>query len=261
MKLVDVHAHLDFDEFSKDIEEVISRAEGVGMKAVICQGVHHESNLQVLKLAERFSVCKAALGVYPLNAKNVVVDGEYDDFDRSSALGFDETLAFIESKKDVIVAIGEVGIDLKFSSDVDNQVENFVKVIELSKRIGKPMIVHSRKAEELVLDLLEKQGVKDVLLHCFSGKKRFIERGVKMGCMFSVPANVVRNDQFQMNVGLIPITQLMTETDAPFLSPVAGRRCEPADVLGAVKKIASLKGMDVSEVGNSIFMNYQRLFG
>ena len=124
----------------------------------------------------------------------------------------------------------------------------------------KPMIVHSRKAEQQVIDILESSKVKDVVLHCFSGKKKLVKKGVDLGYMFGVPATVVRNSQFQMNVELIPITQLLTETDAPYLSPVAGERCEPRDVLGAVKKIAELKGMDEEEVGNSVFMNYQRLF-
>ena len=262
MKLVDVHAHLDFPEFEKDLPEVLERAEKAGVKHVICQGVHHESNVNVLKLAKKFPVCKAALGIYPLNPKNVKVDDEYNfDFDRSSEKAFEETLEFIKSKKEEIVAIGEVGIDLKFSTDEKQQVKNFENIIALSEKIKKPLIIHSRKAESLILDILESSSIKEADLHCFSGKKKLVKRAVDLGLTFSIPANVVRSPQFQMNVELIPITQMLTETDAPYLSPEPGRRCEPRDVLGAVKKIAEIKKMDVEEAANNIFMNYQRLFG
>ncbi len=258
--LVDIHAHLDFPQFEKDREAVLARAKAAGVVAIIAQGVHHESNQRVLKLAARYPLLKPALGLYPLNAPNVTVHSEdEDDFDRN-ATSVDESLAFIKEHADEIVAIGEVGIDLKYSDDTDHQVENFKKIIALSKETGKPLIIHSRKAEALVLDLLEEAAHTNAVLHCFSGSKSLIRRAVEQGLMLTVTSNANRLEHFRMMARVVPLSQLLTETDAPYLSPVRGERNEPANVVVAVQVIAEEKGLTEEEVAKALYMNYQRLF-
>src|SRR3989344_361706 len=133
--LVDVHAHLDDKAFENDIDEVIQRAEKAGVKKIITQGVHHESNLKVLELAKKYKIVEAALGMYPINCLNVKIKPEFKTYNKETKIELDETLKFIQKNKDKIVAIGEVGIDYKYSDDKKPQIENFQKIIDLSKKI------------------------------------------------------------------------------------------------------------------------------
>ncbi len=99
-------------------------------------------------------------------------------------------------------------------------------------------------------------------LHCFSGKKKLVERGVKLGYTFSIPCSVSRSHQFQEMVRMIPITQLLTETDAPYMPyDLEHEFSEPAHVAYTVEKIAELKDMTPREVADNLYMNYQRIFG
>ena len=97
-------------------------------------------------------------------------------------------------------------------------------------------------------------------MHCFSGKKSLVRKIVDNGWFLTIPTNIVKSMQFQENAKLVPITQLFCETDAPFLSPYAGKRNEPAFVAESYKKIAEIKGMEFSEVVNNIWMNWQKVF-
>ena len=110
MLLVDIHAHLDFPEYSKDLGEVLGRAKSAGVVAVIAQGVHDRSNRQVLKLAEKHPLVKAALGIYPLNAKNVSVLDESvirDSREIPSATAYDRrmgerVLTFVHEERGIV---------------------------------------------------------------------------------------------------------------------------------------------------------------
>ena len=101
--------------------------------------------------------------------------------------------------------------------------------------------------------------MKDVVMHCFCGRKGLIKRGVENGWFFSVPPAVVRWESFKMLVEMVPVEQLLTETDSPYLSPVAGERNEPANVGVTVKEIARIKGISVKEVGERIWENAGKL--
>lgn len=263
MHLVDVHTHLDDPKFSDDLDAVVARAKANGVVAVITQGVSHEKNMLLLELARRDPVIKIAMGIYPLNARGVIVradPGAEEDHDVQSAFSVEETLHAIESHKDSIIAIGEVGIDLHFSDDKERQVENFRSVVRLAKRIHKPLIIHSRKAEKEVLDILEEEQFSKAVMHCFTGSHKLLKRGLAMGLMFSIPTAVVRNKQFQENAAIIPTGQLLTETDAPYMGPYKDLRNEPANIRDAVMKIAEIKHMDPLELANTIYFNYQKMF-
>ena len=98
------------------------------------------------------------------------------------------------------------------------------------------------------------------VLHCFTGSRKLLERGVRMGLFFSIPTSVVRNQQFRENAALVPIGQLLTETDAPYMAPMKDLRNEPANVRDAIAAIAEIKRLDPTEAANAIYHNYQKLF-
>ena len=257
--LIDVHAHIDrFSE--EELKKVVERAEKENIVAVITQGVNHENNLRVLELAKKYKIIKPALGLYPLNALNVEVIEGYDDYDRNTKFDVDSTLEFIKKNKGKIIAIGEIGMDFKFSKDKENQIKNFYKIIELSEKIKKPLIVHSRGAEKECIEILESSSNKKVHLHMFSGNKKLIKRGEKLGYYFSIPCIINKSQHFQMMTEIVNINQLLTETDCPWLSPFPEKKNEPAFVKFTIEKMAEIKKMDKIEVENNIFMNYQKLF-
>jgi len=133
-------------------------------------------------------------------------------------------------------------------------------MIQLAEKLNKPIIVHSRKAEEDAIDMLQSSKLRKIIMHCFTGKKSLVEKIVNDGWFMTAPTCITRSTQFQENVKLIPITQLFCETDAPYLSPYKEKRNEPAFVIEAYKKVAEIKNMELKEVINNIWMNWQKVF-
>ncbi len=257
--IVDIHAHLDrFSE--EELIGVIKRAEKDNVKAIVTQGVDHENNLKVLELAKKFPIIKPALGLYPLDALNISVIEGSQDSDRKTKFDVDSTLEFIKKNKNIISGIGEIGLDFKFSKDKENQIKNFEKIIGLSEKINKPLIVHSRGAEKECVEILEKYKSKKVVLHMFSGNKKLIKKAEQLGFYFSVPCIINRSQHFQMLAEMVNINQLLTETDCPWLSPFSDKKNEPSFIKYTISKIAEIKKFDKIETENNIFMNYQRLF-
>ncbi|MBW2971826.1 TatD family hydrolase [Candidatus Woesearchaeota archaeon] len=250
--LVDVHAHMDYPQLLADVAEIVDRAKAAGVKAIIANGVDAVSNRKVLELASKYDVIKPALGIYPPDALKEEQGELYCPLDVDAEIGF------IRSQDPF--AIGEVGLDLKNGKDFDMQKELFQKMIEIAKEKDVPVIVHTRKAEEQAIDILEGSGYGKVILHCFSGRKSLIKRAADLGFYFSIPTNVVKSEHFQNLVKMVHISKLLTETDAPFLPPFPSKINEPAYVIESVKKIAEIKGMTVDDTANNIFKNYQDLF-
>jgi TatD DNase family protein len=265
MDLIDIHAHLETKKFDKDREEVIKRAEEAGVKVIINSGVNPPTNRKSLEFSNQYNIMKASFGLYPIDALAKEVESGEGDFLRDlKSFDVDGELNWIEENKDKCVAIGEVGLDYNwpdFAKHKGKQIEVFEKTIVLAKKIDKPLVVHSRKAELDAVEILEKHGVKKVVIHCFNGRKSLIRRGVENGWFFSVPPIVARIEQFRMLVDLVPLKQLLTETDSPYLSPVAGKRNEPANVMVTIEEIAKIKGIDKGEVAEQIFNNAKTLFG
>tara|TARA_Y100000310_G_scaffold337773_1_gene425740 strand:- start:5731 stop:6543 length:813 start_codon:yes stop_codon:yes gene_type:complete len=267
MKLIDIHAHLEHKRFEKDLDKVIERFEKVGGEIVINSGVNPETNRKALELSEKYDVVKVSFGLYPIDAlAKEIENGEAEGFLRGiEEFDVDEELDWIEENADKCVAIGECGLDYNwkdFQTEElrEKQKEVFRKVLVLAKKIDKPVIVHSRKAELDAIEILEELEMKKVVMHSFNGKKALIRRCVENGWFFSVPPVIKRLQHFQTLVDLVPIEQLLTETDAPYLSPVAGERNEPANVAVTVGEIAKIKELDKREVGEQIFNNAQEIF-
>ncbi|MBW3019743.1 TatD family hydrolase [Candidatus Woesearchaeota archaeon] len=254
MIFVDVHSHLDLKEYENNLDEVINKCKKNDVKIVITAGLDPESNRKALELSKKYEIIKCSLGIYPPDA--LCRETGCDVVSK-----VDEEIDFIKKNKDSVVAIGEVGLDfLDENSERESQIVVFKKMINLAKELEIPLIVHSRKAEKEVLDVLEECNAKKVILHCFSGKKNLIKRASDLKYSFSIPANVIRSEHFQALVKEVNINQLLTETDSPYLSPNKDEVNDPSSVILAVEKIAEIKGFDKEEVANNIFMNYQRLF-
>ncbi|MEK6983618.1 MAG: TatD family hydrolase [Nanoarchaeota archaeon] len=256
--LIDVHAHLDHAMLINNIAEIIKRAENAGLKHVLTNGINPETNRMCLQLSKKYEIVVCAMGVYPKNSlKKEVESGEYPS--NFADYRTDEEIDFIRKNRHDITAIGEIGLDFVHGKN-DQQINDFKKMIALAEELRKPIIVHSRKAEQKCIEALESSSLKKVIMHCFSGKKALVKRITDNGWFLTVPTIVVRSQQFQDIAKNIPITQLFCETDSPYLSPYKGESNEPAYVLESYKKIAQLKQIELVEVINNIYMNWQRMF-
>jgi len=267
MKLIDIHAHLEHARFKKDLDSVIERFKKAGGEFIIESGVNPATNRVALDIAEKYDCVKISFGLYPIDAlAKEVENGESSGFLREAKpFDVDEELAWIEEHADDCVAIGEIGLDYNykdFQTDEmrEKQKEVFRKILKLAKKIDKPVVIHSRKAELDAIEIMEELEMKNVNMHCFSGKKALIRRCVENGWYLSVPPVISRLQHFTTLVEIVPLEQLLTETDAPYLSPVAEERNESANVAVTIKKIAEIKGLSEEDVAEQIFINAEGLF-
>ncbi|PIN87966.1 hypothetical protein COV12_00985 [Candidatus Woesearchaeota archaeon CG10_big_fil_rev_8_21_14_0_10_32_24] len=266
MNLVDVHCHLNHKEFEGKLDEVLKNAEKAGVKVIVVSGVNPAANREVLALAKKYPLIKASLGIYPIDALGLA-EGESGLPRQTGKIDLDSEFEFMEEHQDEFVSIGEIGMDFYWADKektIELQSDNFRRIIRFAKKIKKPIVIHTRKAELECINILEEELPNNEIpvdLHCFSGRKNLIKRAVELGYYFSIPPNIVKSQNFQVSVELVPLTQLLTETDAPWLSPYKDIINEPAYVTETIKKIAEIKGLTEKEVADQIWKNYVRVFG
>jgi TatD DNase family protein len=245
-QFIDLHSHVDFykdDEIPAIVED--ARKKNV---LIVDSGAHPKMNKRVLELANKYN-WKVTLGLYPIDVigmKDSEIDLELD---------------FIRKNKNKIIGIGEVGLDFKEDlHNWDKQKEVFRKIIRFARKIDKPLIIHSRKAEKEAIEILEEEKAEKVVMHCFSGSFKLIERIVANKWYMTIPSNVTFSEHFQKAIGMVPIEQLFCETDSPYLHPKKERNNVPGNVIESYKKVAEIKQMSLDEVRDKIFENFERLF-
>ncbi|MBR9683494.1 TatD family hydrolase [Candidatus Woesearchaeota archaeon] len=262
MDLVDVHCHLTHEKFKKDLDLVVERARKAGVKAIVCSGVNHPTNVEVLELAKKYDLIKASLGLYPIDLLGLGPD-EVGLARQTEKIDLSEELKFIKKHKQDIVAVGECGLDYHWDKEHHTQQKkNFEQIISFVEKLKKPLVVHSRRAELDAFEMLESSSIKKslVVLHCFEGRKHLLKKAADAGYNFTIPCNVVRLQHFQTLIGIASLNQIFTETDAPWLSAFPGKRNEPAFVAESIKKIAELKKISPDKVARAIWKNYGQVF-
>lgn len=248
--LVDAHCHLDFKDFDKDRNKIIDKCKQVGVGAIICNGVDQKSNKKILKLSEKYDLINSALGLYPSYALNLT-DNQID-----------KHLNFIKEQKSKIIAIGEVGIDFFHIKDEKKRIlecKIFKQVIKLANNTNLPLIVHSRKAEGKVLELLT-LAKTPVVLHFYCGNAEQIKKAVSRGYYFSIPTTIVKSKTVRTLAKRVPLNQILTETDAPYLCPEQGKRNDPTYIRQSIEKLAEIKNLPAREIEKQIWANYCELF-
>lgn len=251
---IDAHCHLDLlsKESGVDLSKEIEKAREKGVKKILTNGVNFENNNEVLKIADNYEEVEACFGIYPTDAVNIIVEE------------LDELFDFISLEKDNILGIGEIGLDFKETIEEEDQLKQitvFERILELAKKLDKPIFVHSRKAEKECIEMIEKSGIKKdkVVMHCFSGKKALVKRIIDNGWFMTIPTAVKNSEHFQMVVKDCPITQLLCETDSPFLHPDKEFPNSPVNVIESYKKIAEIKKISLKEAEERIEDNFVRL--
>ncbi|MBI4448383.1 TatD family hydrolase [Candidatus Woesearchaeota archaeon] len=243
---VDVHTHLADPIFEKDLGEVIDSAKKIGLVNIISNGVSIETNRLTLEISKKFDIVKPALGLHPFLIKDLSLEE------------IEKEIEFI--KKNSPIAIGEVGLDFSQGIDEKKQKAVFEKFLGLAEKLKVPTIIHSRKAEKDVFEILQTTKLKKVIMHCFTGKLNLAKKLEDAGFSFSIPPIINHATQFQRLVEEIRLTSVLSESDAPVLSPEKGKRNEPKSVKIVVEKIAEIKKITFEEAQKIVFINFKKMF-
>ncbi len=257
---IDTHAHLVSEQFRDDVDEVVKRAKEAGVGQVVCVADTAASARGCVALARRHRGVWATVGIHPHHAAEAT---EADFADLRRLLEGEARAA-----GGPVVAVGEAGLDFHYDfSPRHVQEDVFRKQIRLAHEFGLPIIMHSRKAEERVLDVLAEEGVPEAggVLHCFWGSAEVAESALAMGLYLGVggPVTFKNADDLRSVLKSVPTERLLVETDAPYLAPVPfrGKRNEPAYVVHAGRALAELLGVVESELAAVTSRNAARLFG
>ncbi|HEX2017178.1 MAG TPA: TatD family hydrolase [Solirubrobacteraceae bacterium] len=248
--MIDSHTHLHLCE--EPDRELVARAVDAGVTRMLTVGVDGDSCRQALAAAERFPQVYAAIGRHPNAARG---------FD-SSDLAELRALASHER----CVAIGETGLDLyRQGAPLPDQERAFIAQLQLARETGKPVVIHTRAAEELTLAILREhaEGLA-VILHCFS-MPAHLEECLAQGWCISLAGNVTYPSAAELAacVARVPAERLLVETDAPYLTPqpVRKHRNEPAFVAHTARFVAERRGEELARLESTVEANAARLFG
>ncbi|MGA9523525.1 MAG: TatD family hydrolase [Myxococcaceae bacterium] len=254
MRFVDAHCHLEKNDFSA-ISEILDSARSAGLvQAVVVgqfQGPGDWGNaLEVARAHSGFVT--ATMGIHPHEAARA---------SESDWAKFEELCALPE-----IHAVGEAGLDYYYDhSPRDVQRTIFERQCELSKRLGKPIVIHVRDAHEECHAILQNAGMSRGVIHCFTGDTDAARRYLDLGFLLSLSGVVTykKTEALQDAVRFAPLDRLMVETDSPFLAPVPhrGKKNQPAWVVETAKKVAELKGVSLEEVAEGTTRNAAGFFG
>lgn len=259
MIFVDSHCHIDGDAFDADRDEIVQRAIGAGVKAMLTVGTGNPHNGEVKKaveVAEEYENIFAAVGVHPHDAK------EYDDQAEEHLIG-------LVKSSEKVVAWGEIGLDFYYdNSPREIQIEVFRKQIQTARDLNLPIIIHSRDADDETVDILQEEcsgeNFRGGIMHCFGGSGEMAESLMKIGFLISFAGNVTfkKAENLREAARVVPLDKLLIETDCPFLAPVPfrGKRNEPGFVVHTAKFLADFYKVEVEDLARATTQNFLNFF-
>jgi TatD DNase family protein len=256
VEIIDIHCHLTFKEYDADRAQVVADAKKV-LSGVVTSGVEPEDSMHAIELAAMHEgFIFVTLGLHPIH----VSENTDQDIERYAE--------FISENKRKIVGIGEIGLDYHWIKDpkkIKRTKEIFVEFLELAKELDLPVVLHLRgtgsEAIEEGLKIVSDEDIKKAVFHCFTGKPLLAEQICKEGYYVSLPTIIARSKSMRKVAKRIPISLLLTETDAPYLSPVEEERNVPQNVEVVYEEISRQRKSDVKTVEEAIENNFEQLFG
>ena len=263
----DAHTHVNFVAYKDDREEVILRARdaGVGMNIV---GTQKDTSADAVALAEKYEHVYATIGLHPIHTSKSYHDvkelGEGGKEFTSRGEVFDAAAYEALARSPRVIAIGECGLDYYRveESTKDVQVQAFVEHIELANKLGKPLMLHIRNAYEDALEVLRAHAKVKGDVHFFAGNWETAKKFLDFGFTLSFTGVLTFTHDYDEVVRNAPLDMLISETDAPYVTPVPhrGKRNEPSYVAEVVRAIARIRGEDEEKVRGQVIENVKRVF-
>ncbi len=253
MRLIDTHAHLDFDDYNQDREEVFNRARKIGVEKIVNIGADLEGSRRAVKLAEKYDDVYAAVGIHPHEADTV------------NGKSLAEIKALAASLK--VKAVGECGLDFYYdNSPREIQKEAFKKQLKLALELELPVVIHSREAAAETLEILDQTAdfAENLIFHCYAYGPEEIEEIIKRDYYAAFGGLITFKNAQPIRDALekMPLNKILLETDAPYLTPVPnrGKRNEPSYLEHIVKKAAEVMGVSAEEMGKITTENAERIY-
>jgi TatD DNase family protein len=252
--LVDSHCHLDFPDFSTELDAVISRARAAGVGRIVTISTRVKRHAQVLAIAEKVPEVFCSVGTHPHYAH------EEPDVDAQKLAGL--------AKHRKIVAIGEAGLDyFRNNSPREAQAASFRQQIAAARETGLPLVIHSRDCDVDMMQILREEsgkGAFPAVLHCFTGGRDLAFAAIDLGHYVSFTGILTfkNSDALREIAAALPADRIMVETDAPYLAPLPyrGKHNEPAYVVETAKVLADARGVSADEITRQTTENFFQLF-
>ena len=251
--MIDSHCHLDHEPLLSDLENIIQRSKNAGIEKLLTISTSIESFSRVKELVHKDEIIYGTIGIHPHEANKDIVNSEFIE----------------KSLKDnnKIIGIGETGLDFFYNnSDKDKQIDSFKIHIDAAIKTNVPLIIHSREAEEETFDILndyKDQNLK-ILMHCFTGTKKFAKKLLDFNTFFSASGIITFKNakELQDTFKFLPSDKILIETDSPFLAPVPnrGKKNEPSFINFTATKLAEIRNIDKSELIKLTTNNFNKLF-
>jgi len=251
---IDSHCHLDrldLTEFDQQLDKVMVAAEAAQVSDILCVSVKLQDFQTMAEQTQNYPNVKLSCGAHPLNQEDAI----------------DEEKLFELAKHERVIAIGETGLDYFYAPQTQElQLDSFRKHVRVANRLQKPLIIHTRDAQQDTLDILNEENAERVggILHCFTEGWDMAEQALALGFYISFSGIVTfKNASALREVAKkIPDDRLLIETDAPYLAPVPhrGKQNQPAYVVEVAKHLASIRGQSLEHIARVTSDNYRRLF-
>jgi len=248
MQMFDAHTHIDMRHFKNDRDRVIQRARDAGLVGMVTSSISPASfrrTLGILKKHSDFIYHSAGC-----SASQVTMDEA------------DQIIGLIQKYSTEIVAVGEVGLDYHWVKEPQArkaQEPIFSKFIDLATELDLPIVIHSRKAEARATEMLEAQFSGDVLMHCFDGDPDVAKRVADNGWYITLPANFSKYRNRVRSAEIIPLEQILLETDGPYLSPTSGRN-EPANIQYGCESLSQVLDQPIETITDITTANTKRFY-
>ncbi|MGQ4871581.1 MAG: TatD family hydrolase [Candidatus Thorarchaeota archaeon] len=248
MRLFDAHTHLDMPHYKNDLDKVIKRALEAGVEGMVSCSVGPGSFRRTLGIVEKY--------------KGIVFHAAGTSVSQLTRADADKIISLSRKYASQLVAIGEVGLDYYWVKDPAGrkaQEPLFLDFIALAEDLGLPIVIHSRKAEAEAVTILEQNFEGPVLMHCFDGPSKVAERVRDNGWYITLPANFGRSRRRVHAAKILPLEQIMLETDGPYLSPT-GERNEPANIRYGCETLADVLEIEPEEVARVTSQNARSFY-
>ena len=254
--IIDSHCHLNYEPMSLSLKETIERANRDGVKYLLTISTEDKSYDKILNIISQNKCVYGSYGIHPHEAKNHRLIKSEDIIKKTKL-----------NKK--IIGIGESGLDFYYNhSDKKDQIKCFEEHIIAAQNTQLPLIVHTRNAESETLEILKNKLKKKnfkVLIHCFTGSKKFAFKLLDLGAYISASGVVTfkKSEDLANTFKELPNDKILVETDSPYLAPVPlrGKPNEPSYIIHTVKFLSNLKNISFENFSKITTKNFFNLFG
>ena len=251
--MIDSHCHLDHEPLFENIDEIIIRSKSVGIKKLLTICTTIESFEKIKLLINKDPIIYGTYGIHPHETENDIINKK------------DIIQTIYDHKK--IIGIGETGLDFFYNhSNKKIQSNSFNEHIEAAIELKIPLIIHSRNAEKETFEILNsyKNNNLKILMHCFTGSFEFSKKLLTLDAFFSASGIITFKNSLdlQETFKTIPLEKILIETDSPYLAPIPmrGKKNEPSYIKYTLKKLASLRNLQLDKIESLTTENFDRLF-